>query len=126
MSSENLHEPRERLSAHTIAMHQAIVSLMEELDAVDWYQQRADGCDDAQLREVLLHNMREEVEHACMVLEWLRRNSEEFDRQLRTYLFREGDITELEEIAEAGGTSEPAKPGGGAKPPRGFTVGPLK
>lgn len=126
MSSENLHEPRERLSAHTIAMHQAIVSLMEELEAVDWYQQRADGCDDAQLREVLLHNMREEVEHACMVLEWLRRNSEEFDRQLRTYLFREGDITELEEIAEAGDTSEPAKLGGGAKPPRGFTVGPMK
>lgn len=128
MSSENLHEPRERLSAHTIAMHQAIVSLMEELDAIDWYQQRADGCEEIQLREVLLHNMREEVEHACMVLEWLRRNSDEFGRQLRTYLFREGDITEIEEIAEAGDTGEPGKlegggPGGSSSP---FTVGPLK
>lgn len=122
MSSETYHEPRDRLSSHTIAMHQAITSLMEELEAIDWYRQRADGCDDAALREVLLHNMREEVEHACMVLEWLRRNSDDFDRQLRTYLFREGEITEIEEIAEAGGAG-PANDGRGAS---GYTVGPLK
>ena len=69
MSSEHLHAPRDRLQRRTIHMHQAIVSLMEELEAIDWYQQRADDCDDAALKEVLLHNMREEVEHASMVLE---------------------------------------------------------
>lgn len=99
MSSDNLHAPRERLSAKTLAMHQAIVSLMEELEATDWYQQRADDCDDEALREILLHNMREEIEHACMALEWLRRNSEDFDRELRTYLFSEGNILEAEEKA---------------------------
>ena len=63
MSSEQLHAPRERLSAKTISMHQAIVSLMEELEAADWYRQRADDCEDAALKQVLLHNMREEIEH---------------------------------------------------------------
>jgi len=96
MASEHLHAPRERLSKQTIALHQAIVSLMEELEAVDWYRQRADDCEDQALKEILLHNMREEIEHAAMILEWLRRNSTDFDHQLRTYLFREGAITELE------------------------------
>ena len=99
MSSEQLHAPRERLSKKTIAMHQAIVSLMEELEAADWYQQRADDCDDEALKEILLHNMREEIEHAAMVLEWLRRNSPDFDKELRTYLFTKGDITEAEDEA---------------------------
>ena len=94
MSSENLHAPRERLSDKTLAMHQAIVSLMEELEAADWYRQRADDCDDDALTEILLHNMREEIEHAAMVLEWLRRNDEDFDKQLRTFLFKEGDVME--------------------------------
>ena len=102
MSSEGLHAPRERLSKKTLAMHHAIVSLMEELEAADWYQQRADDCDDEALKKVLLHNMREEIEHAAMVLEWLRRNSEHFDEQLRTYLFTEGDITAQEEKATKG------------------------
>ncbi len=97
MSSEGLHAPRERLSAKTLAMHQAITSLMEELEAVDWYRQRADDCDDAALKAILLHNMREEIEHACMALEWLRRNSEDFERELKTYLFSDGDIAKLEE-----------------------------
>jgi uncharacterized protein len=96
MSSEVLHAPRERLSKETIAFHQAVTSLMEELEAADWYRQRADDCDVSALKEVLLHNMREEIEHAAMILEWLRRNSTDFDHQLRTYLFREGAITELE------------------------------
>jgi uncharacterized protein len=96
MSSEGLHAPRERLSKETISLHQAITSLIEELEAVDWYRQRADDCDAPALKEILLHNMREEIEHASMVLEWLRRSSADFDRQLRTYLFREGGIVDLE------------------------------
>ena len=96
MSSEGLHAPRERLSKDTIHMHQAISSLMEELEAVDWYQQRADDCDDPALKAILIHNMREEIEHAAMALEWLRRNSEHFDKELRNYLFKDGPITKLE------------------------------
>lgn len=92
MSSENLHAPRERLSEKTITMHHAIVSLMEELEAADWYSQRADDCEDGALKEILLHNMREEIEHAAMILEWLRRNSDDFDKQLRAFLFKDGDI----------------------------------
>lgn len=102
MSSDNLHAPRERLSKKTLAMHQAIVSLMEELEAADWYRQRADDCDDKALKAILLHNMREEIEHAAMALEWLRRNDEDFARQLKTYLFSEGDILEVEHSAEKG------------------------
>ena len=99
MASDQLHAPRERLSDKTLAMHQAIVSLMEELEAADWYQQRADDCDDMALKEILLHNMREEIEHASMVLEWLRRNSADFDKELKTYLFTDGDIMDAEEDA---------------------------
>jgi len=99
MSSEGLHAPRERLSEETLNMHYAISSLMEELEAVDWYRQRADDCDDAALRGILLHNMREEIEHASMVLEWLRRNSPDFAKELKEYLFSEGPITKLEERA---------------------------
>lgn len=94
MSSENLHAPRERLSKKTLAMHHAIVSLMEELEAADWYRQRADDCEEYELKEILLHNMREEIEHASMILEWLRRNDDDFAEQLKTYLFREGEIME--------------------------------
>ncbi|GGN52607.1 ferritin [Novosphingobium indicum] len=99
MSSEGLHAPRERLSDKTLTMHHAIVSLMEELEATDWYRQRADDCEDEGLKAILLHNMREEIEHACMVLEWLRRNSEDFDREMREYLFKDGDIAAHEEEA---------------------------
>lgn len=110
--AEEWHAPFERLSRETITLHQAIRSLMEELEAVDWYRQRADDCVDPQLKVVLLHNMREEMEHACMVLEWLRRNNPDFAGQLKTYLFSEGDITEVEDRAEAGeGRSDPGKVG---------------
>lgn len=102
MSSEDLHAPRERLSPQTLAMHQAIVSLMEELEAADWYRQRADDCDDAALKAILLHNMREEIEHAAMVLEWLRRNSRDFDKELREYLFTEKDIAAKEAERDGG------------------------
>jgi hypothetical protein len=97
MSSEGLHAPRERLSDKTLAMHQAITSLIEELEAADWYSQRADDCDDAALKAILLHNMREEIEHASMVLEWLRRKSGDFDKQLKKFLFTDSDITAEEE-----------------------------
>jgi ferritin-like protein len=93
MSSTELHVPRERLRQETLHLHYAIVSLMEELEAVDWYRQRADDTDDETLREVLLHNAREEIEHASMVLEWIRRSDPVFDKNLREYLFTEGSIT---------------------------------
>lgn len=92
MSSEGLHAPRERLSKETLSMHHAIVSLMEELEAVDWYRQRADDCEDEALKQILLHNMREEMEHAAMVLEWLRRNNQDFAAQLKEFLFTDGEI----------------------------------
>ena len=91
-SSDSLHAPRERLSKETIHLHHAIVSLMEELEAVDWYRQRADDCDDAELKEILLHNMREEMEHAAMVLEWIRRNNSDFEKEMKEFLFSEGEI----------------------------------
>jgi hypothetical protein len=92
MSSESLHAPRERLSEETLNLHHAIASLIEEMEAVDWYRQRSDDCEDPELREILLHNMREEMEHACMVLEWLRRNNEDFAEQVDEFLYRDGEI----------------------------------
>ncbi|MET1040830.1 MAG: ferritin-like domain-containing protein [Acidimicrobiales bacterium] len=100
MASEGLHESVEKLSAETIDYHRAMVSLMEELEAVDWYNQRVDATDDEDLAAVLAHNRDEEKEHAAMTLEWLRRRDPKLDRQLRTYLFSDGPITEVEEEAE--------------------------
>jgi len=73
-------------------MHHAIASIMEELEAVDWYRQRADDCEDEALKQILLHNMREEMEHACMAIEWLRRNNADFAKQCDDYLYKDGDI----------------------------------
>ena len=92
MSSEGLHAPRERLSKTTLSLHHAIVSLIEELEAVDWYRQRADDCEDKALKEILLHNMREEMEHATMVLEWIRRNDKDFAKELDETLYKDGPI----------------------------------
>jgi len=100
MSSEGWHVPIEKVSDHTKKMHYAISSLMEELEAVDWYYQRADDTDDADLKAVLLHNAHEEIEHASMVLEWLRRADPVFDKNLREYLFQKGSIVGREEEAE--------------------------
>lgn len=97
MSSEDLHAPRERLAKTTISKHQATVSLMEELEASDWYRQRADDCEDATLKGILLHNMKEEIEHAAMLIEWLRRNDEAFAKELKEYLFTTKDILKVEE-----------------------------
>jgi ferritin-like protein len=101
MSSESLHEAAEKLSPATIDRHRATVSLMEELEAIDWYDQRIDAATDDALKEVLRHNRDEEKEHAAMVLEWLRRQDPVIDEQLRTYLFKEGDIMAVEAEAEA-------------------------
>lgn len=99
MSSENLHEAREDLPEEIIDKHRAITSLIEELDAVDWYDQRAAVTQDPELKAILLHNRNEEMEHAAMVLEWLRRHYPVIDEELRTYLFREGDIVASEQAA---------------------------
>ncbi len=87
MSSEGYHEPINELSTETRDMHRAVVSLMEELEAVDWYNQRADACKDPELRAVLQHNRDEEKEHASMLLEWIRRRDSTFDKELRDWLF---------------------------------------
>jgi len=110
MSSEGLHVPREKLRRETLNLHYAISSLIEELEAVDWYRQRADDCDDAELKAILLHNAREEIEHASMALEWIRRNDDEFDGMLREFLFSKGSIAGHEEEVESGPL--PGGPGG--------------
>lgn len=95
-----LHEAQGALRNETIDAHRAIRSLMEELEAVDWYAQRVDATDDPELKAVLAHNRDEEKEHAAMVLEWLRRRDPVLDQYLRRYLFTEGPIHEIEEALE--------------------------
>ena len=110
-SSTELHERVEDLSPATVDRHRATVSLLEELEAVDWYDQRAEAAGDADLKKILLHNRDEEMEHAAMVLEWLRRRNPVVDEQLRTYLFTSGPIVGVEQGAagggEEGGESQP-------------------
>lgn len=121
------HEPENSLSEHTRDLHRALTSLKEEIEAVDWYQQRADITNDAELKAVLMHNRNEEIEHASMVLEWLRRNSPEFDEHLRTYLFTQAPITEVEELAEGGGGQDAEDaPDSGAPGGSGLNIGSLK
>jgi len=87
MSSVGYHEPIEELSSETRDMHRAIVSLMEELEAIDWYNQRVDACKDAELKSILAHNRDEEKEHAAMVLEWIRRKDARFSDELKDHMF---------------------------------------
>ena len=94
MASEGFHELPEDLKPQTRDMHRAIVSLMEELEAIDWYQQRIDATTDEALRNILTHNRDEEKEHASMVLEWIRRHDPVFDRNLKKYLFTTLPVTE--------------------------------
>lgn len=127
MSSETLHEPFELLKPETKDLHRAISSLMEELEAIDWYQQRADVCTDDELRSVLLHNKNEEIEHAMMTLEWIRRADPHFDENVRTYLGKSGPITAIEEAEKtatsvAGGEEDA---GGAGAPVGGGTAGSL-
>jgi len=108
-SSMGLHEAREDLRPETLDRHRGLVSLMEELEAMDWYQQRIDATGDPELRAVLAHNRDEETEHAAMSLEWMRRQDPVLDDHLRTYLFTSGSIVAVEEAVEGGGGE-----GGGA------------
>ena len=105
MSSEVLHEDADKLGPEVIDQHRAIVSLMEELEAVDWYNQRAKSTSNPDLRAILEHNRDEEKEHAAMVLEWLRRGDPKFSQHLKTFLFTEGPITEIEAEMVHGGES---------------------
>ncbi len=102
MASDAYHEPLELLSEETRNLHRAIVSLMEELEAIDWYGQRAEACSDANLKAVLVHNKNEEIEHAMMVLEWIRRHSDDFDATMKKYLFTEQPITTIEDSGAGG------------------------
>ncbi|MBI2740336.1 MAG: ferritin [Rhodospirillales bacterium] len=111
MSSESLHEDAGKLGPQVIDQHRAIVSLMEELEAVDWYNQRAKATDNAELRAILEHNRDEEKEHAAMALEWLRRSDPTLSRHLETFLFTDGPITGIEAIMEDKGGGDIAGAG---------------
>ena len=116
MASEGLHEPLALVQPDTVDRHRANTSLREELEAVDWYDQRVDATTDAELAAVLAHNRDEEKEHAAMTLEWLRRHDPVLDGHLRTYLFTTEPVTEIEaEVEGAGGTA--------TAPPAATTVG---
>ncbi len=93
MANEGYHEPIDELTAETRDMHRAITSLMEELEAVDWYNQRVDAVRDKELKGILAHNRDEEKEHAAMVLEWIRRQDPTFDKELKEFLFSDKPIT---------------------------------
>jgi uncharacterized protein len=105
-NSVGLHEAADELSPETIDRHRAITSIQEELEAVDWYDQRVNATGDDSLAALLAHNRDEEKEHAAMTLEWLRRHDPVLDTHLRTYLFTSAPITEIEAIAEAGGSDD--------------------
>ena len=120
-SSGTLHESTEQLKPETIDRHRAIVSLMEELEAVDWYDQRVDAAQDEELRAILAHNRDEEKEHAVMVLEWLRRHDAALDQQLRTYLFADKPVLEVEAAAE-----EAEEDGGETRSDGSLGIGSLK
>ena len=117
------HEPREQLPPMVVEQHRAIASVIEELEAVAWYHQRAALCQDAELKAVMEHNRDEEIEHAVMGLEWIRRNFAGFDDQMRTYLFQSGSITSLEsgEGGEEGPDADPSDASAGS-----LNIGPMK
>lgn len=102
-ASVSFHEPLGSLSKKTRDLHRALVSVQEELEAIDWYRQRADACTDNELRAVLMHNLKEEVEHASMLLEWLRRNDENFHTHLKRYLFKKASAVAMEEAETSEG-----------------------
>ncbi len=122
-SSASLHEDEAKLNPKTIDEHRAYVSLQEELEAADWYNQRFEAATDPELAAILAHNRDEEKEHAAMVLEWLRRGDPKLDEHLRTYLFTKGSILEIEEGATGGGAAEG---GGGAPADSSLGIGSLR
>jgi uncharacterized protein len=112
------HEPVEKLDEKAMDIVRALNSLKEEVEAVDWYNQRVVASNDEQLKAIMAHNRDEEIEHVCMTLEWLRRNMDVWDEELKTYLFKEGKITELEEEAMSGEDTSQKK--------KGLSIGDLK
>lgn len=122
MSSETLHEDASKLGPEVIDQHRAIVSLMEELEAVDWYNQRAKATGNPELRAILEHNRDEEKEHAAMALEWLRRSDAKMAEHLKTFLFTEGPITKIEATMDKGGGKED----GGASSDGSLGIGSLR
>jgi uncharacterized protein len=124
MASEGLHEPLDLLDETTIDHHRAMTSLCEELEAIDWYDQRVKATTDSSLAAVLAHNRDEEKEHAAMTLEWLRRRDPALDANLRTYLFTSEPITEVEAEAEASGSA--SAPSAGASASGSLGIGSLK
>ena len=113
-NSVGYHEPLEALPEEVVDRHRVITSLQEELEAVDWYDQRVSATGNAEVAAVLAHNRDEEKEHAAMALEWLRRNDPVWERHLRTYLFTDAPITEIEGAVEGGEAAAPAGAGAGA------------
>ena len=124
-TSSGTHEPYDKLSPQTLDIHRALTSLMEELEAIDWYRQRIEVCGDEQLKKILEHNMNEEIEHASMVLEWLRRLLPKIDESLKTYLFTHGEITQLEKAA-TGGEAQEQESRPTCRPRPRVTIGDLK
>ena len=106
---QDYHEPIDELQPQDRNYIRALNSLKEEIEAVNWYHQRVAASNDPQLKSIMAHNRDEEIEHACMALEWLRRNMPGWDEQLKTYLFKSGDITTLEEEAESGESESGSK-----------------
>ncbi|HYP28283.1 MAG TPA: ferritin-like domain-containing protein [Blastocatellia bacterium] len=129
------HAPYELLRPETRDMARAIHSLMEELEAMDWYSQRVDVSDDEGLKRILSHHADEEKEHAVMLIEWIRRRDPEWDKYLRTYLFTAADIVEVEE-SDASPDSNESRPAAlsrqaaispvSEEAARSFTVGSLR
>lgn len=117
MASDGLHESEHDLCQETRDNHRALTSLKEELDAIDWYRQRSEVCGEAELKAILLHNMREEMEHAAMLIEWLRRMDGDFAQYLHKYLFSDGAITTLEQASGLVPVTADLNT---------FTIGPLK
>jgi ferritin-like protein len=113
-SSGSFHESTEVLKPETMDRHRAIVSIMEELEAVDWYDQRVDAAGDGELKAILAHNRDEEKEHAAMILEWLRRHDAVWDEQLRNYLFTEKPVLEVEQAIEEGAAGDGGGNGDGS------------
>ena len=98
-----LHENEDKLTGKTKELHRALRSIVEELEAIDWYQQRVDATEDKELKSILAHNRDEEKEHAAMLLEWVRRNDPAFAKEMKSFLFKDGiKITEIEEKKDAG------------------------
>lgn len=114
-NSVGLHESEQRLRAETIDVHRALTSMIEELEAVDWYGQRVDAADDPELKAILDHNRNEEIEHFVMALEWIRRRDAKFSSELESRLFTSGSIVAQEAAGKApGGDAAPSNPSGGS------------